>query len=87
MNPDAPTDDPATVLDRGAGACARAVGEGRSTAAALCEAAIARIEARDGTLNAVVLRDFAGARAQAAEADARRARGERPPLLGVPMTV
>ncbi|MDQ7955665.1 MAG: amidase family protein [Pseudomonadota bacterium] len=82
-----PPEDPAALLDQGAGACARAMAEGRTTAAALCETAIARIEARDGTLNAVVLRDFARAREQAREADARRARGERPPLLGVPMTV
>jgi amidase len=53
----------------------------------LCEAAIARIEALDGPLNAVVVRDFDRARRQAAEADAALARGERRPLLGVPMTV
>ena len=87
MTPDAPTADPATLIERGAAACARAVAEGRTTAAALCEAGFARIEARDGTLNAVVLRDFDRARGQAREADARRARGERAPLLGVPMTV
>ena len=34
-----------------------------------------------------MVRDFARAREQAAERDARCARGERPPLLGVPMTV
>jgi amidase len=49
--------------------------------------AIARIEARDGKLNAVVVRDFGRARAVAAEADRALARGERRPLLGVPMTV
>jgi amidase len=48
---------------------------------------IARIEALDGKLNAVVVRDFERARAAAKEADAALARGERKPLLGVPMTV
>ena len=53
----------------------------------LANAAIARIEALDGKLNAVVVRDFERARAAAKEADAALARGERRPLLGVPMTV
>ena len=70
-----------------AGEFARAIGEGKLSARDACEAAIARIEARDGAINAVVVRDFARAREQAAERDARCARGERPPLLGVPMTV
>ena len=41
----------------------------------------------DGKLNAVVVRDFERARAAAREADAALTRGERRPLLGVPMTV
>ncbi|MEJ8857043.1 amidase family protein [Variovorax robiniae] len=53
----------------------------------LCDAAIARIEQRDGEINAVVVRDFDRAREQARAADAALARGERRPLLGVPMTV
>src|SRR6187397_650557 len=53
----------------------------------LANAAIARIEALDGKLNAVVVRDFERARAAAREADAALARGERRPLLGIPMTV
>jgi len=53
----------------------------------LTNASIARIEALDGKLNAVVLRDFERARAAAKEADAALARGETKPLLGVPMTV
>ena len=53
----------------------------------LCDAAIARIEARDGEINAVVVRDFERAREQARAADEALARGERRPLLGVPMTV
>ena len=53
----------------------------------LTESAIRRIEAHDGRLNAVVVRDFQRARAAAGEADAALGRGERRPLLGVPMTV
>jgi amidase len=57
------------------------------SAVELIDRAIARIEAFDGKLNAVVVRDFERARAAAAEADKALARGERRPLLGVPMTV
>ena len=53
----------------------------------LVNATIARIEALDGKLNAVVVRDFENARASATEADAALAKGERKPLLGLPMTV
>jgi amidase len=53
----------------------------------LLEAAIARIEAVDGRVNAVVIRDFERARVAARAADAALARGERRPLLGLPMTV
>ena len=57
------------------------------SAVELLDRAIARIEAHDGKLNAVVVRDFERARAAAMEADRALARGERGPLLGVPMTV
>ena len=53
----------------------------------LLDQAIARIEALDGPINAVVVRDFARARDAARAADAALARGERRALLGVPMTV
>jgi amidase len=53
----------------------------------LLEQAIARIAAVDGRINAVVVRDFDRARAAALDADAALARGERRPLLGLPMTV
>ncbi|MEO7335873.1 MAG: amidase family protein, partial [Caldimonas sp.] len=72
---------------RGAGALAHAIGAGHVSAREAYEAAIGRIEQTDGAINAVVVRDFERARTQADERDARRARGERPPLLGVPMTV
>src|SRR5882762_6254679 len=57
------------------------------SAVELLDRAIARIEAHDGKLNAVVVRDFERARAVAIEADRALARGEGGPLLGLPMTV
>lgn len=66
---------------------ARAIAAGETTAAAECEAAIARIEALNPTLNAVIVKDCDRARADAAAADAAIAAGERRPLLGVPMTI
>ena len=53
----------------------------------LLDAAITRIEALDPKINAVVVRDFDRARVAADAADAALARGERRPLLGLPMTV
>jgi amidase len=79
--------DLAALLAAGAAEAARALAARQVSAVALCEAAIARIEAIDGPLNAVVVRDFDRARRQAAEADAALAHGEHRPLLGVPMTV
>jgi amidase len=75
------------MTERGAIETAAAIARGESSARAEAEAAIARIEERDGAINAVVVRDFERALAAAEEADARLARGERAPLLGVPMTV
>ena len=57
------------------------------SASELLEHAIARIEALDPRLNAIVVRDFERAREAARAADAALARGERRPLLGVPATV
>jgi amidase len=59
----------------------------QTSARELTDAAIARIEALDPKINAVVVRDFDRARAAADAADAALARGERRPLLGLPMTV
>ncbi|MER8670831.1 amidase [Mesorhizobium sp. M0644] len=53
----------------------------------LVDNAIARIEAADPAINAVVVRDFERARETAREADAKLDRGERAPLLGLPFTV
>lgn len=70
-----------------AGQTAGAIATGQISALEAADAAIARIEARDGPINAVVVRDFGRAREAARAADAAIARGERRPLLGVPMTV
>lgn len=58
---------------------------GTLSASQAVDAAIARIEALDGPLNAVVVRDFDRARATAAEMDGQA--HEDRPLFGVPMTV
>jgi amidase len=71
----------------GAGQMAAALASGEVSAVELFEAAVARIEAMDGLINAVVVRDFDRARLAAEAADVALARGERAPLLGVPMTV
>ena len=72
---------------RSARELAAALAARKVSSAELVDLAIARIEARDGKLNAVVVRDFDRAKAAAVEADKALARGEKRPLLGVPMTV
>jgi amidase len=64
-----------------------ALAAGEVSSVELLDWSIARIEAADGTLNAVVVRDFERARNAASQADAALARGERQPLLGLPITV
>ena len=64
-----------------------AIRAGATTALAETDAAIARIEAGDAAINAVVVRDFDRAREQARAADQRLADGDPAPLLGLPMTV
>lgn len=66
---------------------AEALADGRVSAVDLLEHVLARIDRFDGALNAIAVRDDAGARRAAREADAALARGERKPLLGVPVTV
>jgi len=51
------------------------------------EHAISRVEVLDQRINAVVARDFDRAREAAKAADGALARGERRPLLGVPITI
>jgi amidase len=75
------------MTERSAIETAAAIARGETSARAECEAAIGRIEALDGAINAVVVRDFDRARAAADQVDAAVGRGERRPLLGVPMTV
>jgi amidase len=70
-----------------AGQTVAALAARQVSAIELLDRAIARIEALDPRFNAVVVRDFDRARVAAAAADAALARGERRPLLGVPMTV
>ena len=67
---------------------AREIAEGGVSAAEALEGCIERIERHDGALNAVCVRRFEEARADAAAADAARTRGEAlGPLHGVPVTV
>lgn len=70
-----------------AGDLVAALAAGRISALELTDHVIARIEALDPKLNAVVVRDFERGRAAAKDADAALARGERRPLLGIPIVV
>jgi amidase len=70
-----------------AASLADALARGDVSAAELVEQAVRTVEAKDGPINAVVVRDFDRALQAARAADAALARGERRPLLGVPMTV
>lgn len=65
----------------------QALATGETTASALLEETISRIEQLDDKINAVVVRNFDQARAAAREADAKRRQGSQQPLLGLPMTV
>jgi len=80
--------DTLELTERSAGELARLIAEGIVSARAVLEAHIARIEAVDEQLNAVVARRFDAARAEADAVDAALARGETLGLLGgVPITV
>ena len=70
-----------------AGSLAKALAAREVSAVELLDEAVRAIETKDGPINAVVVRDFDRALAAAKAADAALARGERRPLLGVPMTV
>lgn len=71
----------------GLAACAQELADGLTTSAALVAAALERIEASRGTLNAFRQLRTEAALAEAADADRRLAAGERLPLLGVPVAV
>ncbi|MCA1326087.1 amidase [Herbaspirillum sp. alder98] len=66
---------------------ARALAAGEVSATDLLEHILARIDRHNPELNAVIARDDAAARKAATLADEALARGERRPLLGVPVTV
>lgn len=76
-----------TLANASATELASAVRMRSVSALELADAAIARIEARDGPVNAVVVRDFDRAREQARQIDSGVAKGAELPLAGVPMTV
>src|SRR2546421_7636343 len=57
------------------------------SAVELAQDAIGRIERHDARINAVCVRDFERGLAAARAADAALARGEKRPLLGIPLTV
>lgn len=66
---------------------ARRVREGETTSVALVQALLQRIDQLDGVVGAYLHLDREDALRQAQDADARRARGESAPLLGVPVGV
>jgi len=79
--------DTAGPAYRTAGELVQALANRQVSSRELVDAASARIETLDPKINAVVVRDFDRARAAADAADAALGRGERQPLLGLPMTV
>jgi amidase len=79
--------DQAGSAYRTASELASALADRQVSSRELVDSAITRIEALDPKMNAVVVRDFDRARAAADAADAALGRGDRRPLLGLPMTV
>ena len=75
------------LLDQGAAAIASAIRAGKTSARDVAEAAIARVEAKNKAITAIVDFDPAEARAAADAVDARRKQGFDGPILGVPYTV
>ncbi|KUO17474.1 amidase [Streptomyces dysideae] len=77
------------TLDRATGLAesARALADGEVTSRALVEAALARIEATRGSVNAFRVVRAEAALAEAEEADKELGAGVRRPLLGVPVAV
>ena len=80
--------DPARLTQFGAVELARAIKAGDVSVREVVDAHIERIEEVDGDLNAVVIRRFEAARAEADAADAaRRAGATLGPLHGVPVVI
>src|SRR3954471_18849711 len=78
---------PGETAYRTAGELLQALADREVSSRELVDAAIARIEALDTKINAVVVRDFDRARVAAKAADEALAKGDKKPLLGLPMTV
>ena len=76
-----------TLAEWSAGETRDAAAAGRISVTEICEAALSRVAALDGRLNAFRLRAEARARARAAELDLRRAELSHLPLFGVPIAV
>ncbi len=77
-----------TLSTRSASALVKAIKDKKLSAVEVLQAALERIKARNGAINAIVSVDEAGAMARAKEADAALARGEDwGPLHGLPMTI
>lgn len=77
-----------TLTTLSATALAKMIASGDISSFEAVEAHIDRIERVNPALNAVVVKRYDAARAEAKEADARRVRGEKlPPLHGVPITI
>ncbi len=78
----------ASLLDLGAAETARAIVEGRLSAAETVRSHIQCIERVNPKLNAVVWKRFEQAEAEATQVDAQRREGAKlPPLAGVPITL
>ena len=77
----------AAIVGRTAQALRRDLDTGEISCSEVAEAAIAHVETINPVLNAIVRFDPTFVRAQAREADRRRARGERGGWLGIPVTV
>ncbi|MDE3069235.1 MAG: amidase, partial [Acidobacteriota bacterium] len=78
----AQSNEPSTLREQ-----ARMIADGEASSTELVELALARIDATQQTLNAFRAVCAEEARAGAREADAQIARGERAPLLGVPVAI
>lgn len=77
---------PQLTKEPGAIASAAAIARGDMSPLEAVDAAIARIEALDGPINAVVIRDFDRARDAARALDGKRLDADQP-LFGLPMTI
>ena len=79
--------DRMNLAEWSAGETRDAAAAGRISVTEICEAALSRVAALDGRLNAFRLLAEARARARAAELDRRRAELSHLPLFGVPIAV